>query len=117
MTASASASAISSRRALPSPGAWPPQSRRHHARRRQELRHRGTPYQANRAVAVLSKMFSWSGRRGERNPCIGLERFQEHKRRRYLSHAELKRLGDALSEAESQGSLSPFALAAIRLLI
>src|SRR4051794_747824 len=32
------------------------------------LKYRATPYQANRLVALLSKMFNWSGRRGDRNP-------------------------------------------------
>lgn len=61
---------------------------------------RSTPYQANRVLALLSKLFSWSGRRGERNPCIGIERYAEQKRRRYLSQAELARLGAALHDAE-----------------
>jgi hypothetical protein len=54
---------------------------------RLHLKFRATPYQANRLVALLSKMFNWSGRRGERNPCVGIERFAEQKRRRYLSSA------------------------------
>src|SRR5215218_3239384 len=63
------------------------------------LKYRVTPYQANRLLALLSKMFNWSGRRGERNPCVGVERFPEQKRRRYLSSAELARLGGALARA------------------
>ena len=51
---------------------------------RLHLKFRATPYQANRLVALLSKMFNWSGRRAERNPCTGVERFAEQKRRRYL---------------------------------
>jgi integrase len=78
---------------------------------------RATPYQANRLVALLSKMFNWSGRRGERNPCIGVERFAEERRRRYLSSAELARLGVALARAEEEHLTSPYAVAAVRLLM
>src|SRR5215217_4026251 len=84
---------------------------------RLHLKFRATPYQANRLVAVLSKMFNWSGRRGERNPCVGIERFAEERRRRYLSSAELARLGAALAQAEAQKLTSPHVIAAIRLLV
>ena len=84
---------------------------------RLHLKFRATPYQANRLVALLSKMFNWSGRRGERNPCVGIERFAEQKRRRYLSSAELARLGAALTRAEEEELTSPYVIAAIRLLV
>jgi integrase len=84
---------------------------------RLHLKFRATPYQANRLVALLSKMFNWSGRRGERNPCVGIERFAEQKRRRYLSSAELARLGAALAQIEDQKLTSPYVVAAIRLLV
>ena len=89
----------------------------HQEVRKLHVKHRATPYQANRTVALCSKMFSWSGRRGEANPCTGIERFAEHKRRRYLSASELKRLGEALRLAEERNLVSPFALGAIRLLL
>jgi integrase len=85
--------------------------------RKLHFKHRSTPYQANRIIAICSKMFSWSGRRGEANPCVGIERFAEEKRKRYLSASELKRLGGALREAEARNLISPFSLAAIRLLL
>jgi integrase len=84
---------------------------------RLHLKFRATPYQANRLVALLSKMFNWSGRRGERNPCLGIERFAEQKRRRYLSSAELARLGAALVRADEERLTSPYVIAAIRLLV
>jgi integrase len=84
---------------------------------RLHLKFRATPYQANRLLALLSKMFNWSGRRGERNPCIGVERFAEQKRRRYLSSAELAWLGAALIQAQEERLTSPYVVAAIRLLI
>lgn len=61
---------------------------------------RGAPYQANRAVAVLSKMFALSIKWGWRsdNPAKGIERNQETKRRRYLSAEELARLTESLAK-------------------
>jgi integrase len=60
----------------------------------------GSTYVANRCVAVLSKMFSlaikWQMRTD--NPCRGIERNPESKRKRYLSGDELKRLTAALAE-------------------
>ena len=57
------------------------------------------PYRANRAVAGLSKMLSlagkWEWRSGD-NPARGIERHAENKRERYLTPAEIARLGDAL---------------------
>jgi integrase len=57
------------------------------------------PTHANRAVALLSRMFSLAFRWGLRpdNPCRGIERNQEHKRHRYLSGPELARLTAALA--------------------
>ena len=60
----------------------------------------GSPYAANRCVAVLSKMFSLAVRWRMRsdNPCKGVEKNQEAKRKRYLSGDELVRLTKALAE-------------------
>lgn len=85
--------------------------------RQLHVEYRATPYQANRTLALLSKLFVWSGRRGERNPCIGVERFGEKKRRRYLSMVELQRLGATLDQFEREGGVSLYPLAAIRLLL
>jgi integrase len=82
---------------------------------------RGTPFQANRVVALLSKMLSLAERWGLRpdgsNPTRHVERFREKARQRYLSEAELARLGDALAESESMDLDSIEAVAAIRLLL
>lgn len=82
---------------------------------------RGTPYQANRAMSVLSKLFAWAERRGYRaglpNPCRGLERYREVGRERFLSAEELASLGDALRAMEAEGVIDPYAAAAIRLLV
>jgi integrase len=103
-----------------------------------------TPYEANRALAVISAVWNWAARRGEvafaDNPAKAIERYPEHGRERYLTSAELARLGGALNEGETIGllyavddskpaakhapkpdnrrtKLDPFAMAAIRLLI
>jgi integrase len=67
---------------------------------------RGRPYRANRVLALLSRMFSMAIRWHMRpdNPCKGVERNQEHKRRRYLSADELTRLIKALDEYGDQQS-------------
>jgi integrase len=64
------------------------------------------PYRANRCVALLSRMFSMAIRWGMRteNPCRGIERNPEHKRRRYLSAVELGRLTRALAAHQDQQS-------------
>lgn len=64
----------------------------------------GAPYAANRAVAVLSKMFSLALKWGWRdsNPCRGIEFNQEEKRERYLSGAELIALTEALAAHADQ---------------
>jgi integrase len=85
-------------------------SRLHHERR-------DTPYDANRALAVLSKMFTLAEKWGERadgsNPCRHIERYAERRRERMLSAGEFGRLADALNAS----SRSPYIVAAIKLLI
>jgi integrase len=80
-----------------------------------------TPYQANRVLAVLSKLFAWADRHGYRsglpNPCRGVERYREEGRERFLSAEELARLGDALRTMEAVGEIDAFAAAAIKLLV
>ena len=65
---------------------------------------RDHPYQANRVLALLSKMFSLSMRWGWRsdNPCKGVERFPEHRRERFLSPTEIQRLAAALNDHPSE---------------
>ncbi len=82
---------------------------------------RGTPRQANQAVAILRKMFNcaeiWKYRALSSNPCIHIEKNPESKRERFLRPEELQVLGEALLEAETEKTIPPPALAAIRLLI
>lgn len=65
---------------------------------------RDTPYQANRTLALMSKMFELSIRGGLRsdNPARGVGKFPEEKRDRWLSDEELGRLLSALSEHPNQ---------------
>jgi integrase len=81
----------------------------------------GKPYQANRVLALLSTLFNWAEKHGLRpdgsNPCRRVEKYREGRRERFLSQAELGRLGVALREAEKHKSCSPWVIAAIRLLL
>ncbi len=61
---------------------------------------KGTPYQANRTLSLLSKMFELSIKWGYRadNPARGVGKFHEEKRHRWLSDDELARLTAALAD-------------------
>jgi integrase len=78
-----------------------------------------TPYQANRVLALLSKMFSlaerWGVRPDHSNPCRHVQKFRERKRTRFLSGEELARLGAELAASEGRGLALP--VAAFRLLV
>lgn len=66
-----------------------------------------SPYQANRLLRVLSSLFSFAAKVHAVpigfNPCRGIERFPEDGRERYLTTAELTRIGEAIREAERVG--------------
>lgn len=83
--------------------------------------HRETPVEANRAVTLLSGIYTWAEDEGvvlrEGNPCRRIKKHPEHSRERYLSAQELARLGAALAKAESAESEPPAAILAIRLLL
>ena len=85
-------------------------SRFHHA-------FRSTPYQANRALSVLSKMLNlaevWGLRLDGSNPCRHIKRYKEKKRKRYLNGDELERLG--LAQLQSLWLLAILPLGHIRL--
>ncbi len=82
---------------------------------------REKPVQANRVLALVSKMLNlaetWGLRPLHSNPCPRIARFRESKRERFMSGAELRRLGEALSAVEQDGSEDPAAVLAIRLLL
>ena len=82
---------------------------------------RSRPVTANRLVAMLSSLFSWAERQGMRdrntNPTVGIEKFKEKSRERFLSPRELGRLGIALARAERKNTETEWVVAAIRLLM
>ena len=84
-----------------------------------------TPYEGNRQLALLSKVFTFAADELEwieraEHPVKGVQRFQESSRRRYLSEAEMARLGEALSKAEAgelDKGVTPYVVAMLRLLV
>lgn len=82
---------------------------------------RDRPAVANRTRALLSHMFTKAADFGivadGFNPARGVKKYKERKRERYLTAAELGRLGNALEESERARSEPPEAIATIRLLI
>ena len=103
-----------------------------------------TPTEANHVLALFRSIWNWASRREEvdktANPALGVDRYPEQGRERFLTSDELARLGAALAEGETDGliyevdeakpgskhapkpesrrvKLDPFAVAAIRLLI
>jgi integrase len=83
--------------------------------------HRAAPYQANRILCMLSKLFNlaevWGLRPDGSNPCRHVAKFPERRRERFLSAPELIRLGEILAAAEEDGTETPQVVAAFRLLI
>ena len=79
-----------------------------------------TPYEANRLMALCSKLFNlaeeWGLRPDSTNPTLHVQRFREQKRQRFLSGEELTRLGDALRVAAEEREPAS-AILALRLLI
>jgi integrase len=84
-----------------------------------DLRH--IPYDANRCLEIISKMFSlaemWGLRPEGTNPRKHIKKYPEEKRERFLSAAELRRVGEVLREMEDEGVELPSAIVAVRLLI
>lgn len=87
------------------------------------LHHRlqSTPRQANHVLSVLSKMFNlaevWGFRKDGTNPCRLIQRFEEAKRDRYLTDAEVAKLAGALAQMEEDRSEQDTIIAAIWLLL
>lgn len=79
------------------------------------------PYQANRTLGVLSKMFNlaeaWGIRPDGSNPCLHVKKYPEEKRERFLSPKEYAALGKALREIEEEGSETQSAINVVRLLM
>ena len=82
---------------------------------------RDKPNQANRVLENSSKMFSlaelWRLRRCGSNPCRFVRKCAMHKRERFQSESEFRRLGKILTEMEAERSVPVHATPAIRLLM
>lgn len=83
--------------------------------------HRNIPYQANRTLGVISKMFNlaevWGLRPDGSNPTRHIKKYPEEKKQRFLSPKEIGTLTRVLAEVEAEGSESPYTVAAFRLLL
>ena len=82
---------------------------------------RETPRAANRALLVLSKMFSLAEAWGQAppggNPCRFVLRYKEGRRERFLTEDEYRQVGAALRELEDEGKVPTRAAAALRLVM
>ena len=82
---------------------------------------RETPRAANRALMVLSKMYSlaeaWGLAPGGGNPCRFVLKYKEGRRERFLTDDEYRRVGRALCALEAEGPVPARAVAALRLLM
>ena len=80
-----------------------------------------TPAAANHAVRALSAMYRLAGEWGlapeGMNPCRAIAEYPVGRRERFLTEAELERLGRALDRVETEGRATASAVAAIRLLM
>ena len=78
-----------------------------------------TPRRANYAVAATSSMFSFAINRGLRtsggNPATNIKMYRECTRERFLSEAEMAAAAEAITQAERDGKVGPFAAAGLRL--
>lgn len=78
-----------------------------------------TPTRANRALALLSHMFTKARKWGTLppahvNPCRDVTRYKETKRERFLEVPELRRLGGVL---QAEAKVRPYAVAALRIIM
>lgn len=78
----------------------------------------GGKTQAARTIGMLGAILEFARRQGviTENPARGVHKFPDEKRRRFLSLDEIKRLGQAMREAEAEGE-NKTGLAAIRALL
>lgn len=78
------------------------------------------PYRANHVLAVVASMYSFGAKHSlvpeGFNPALGIERYPERRRERFLSSAELARLGEAFRRLELEGRHGS-GIAALRLLL
>ncbi len=80
-----------------------------------------TPYQANRTLGVLSKMFNlaeaWGMRPDGTNPSRHVKKYPEEKKERFLSPEEYADLWQVLEDVEQEGSEPSSVITALRLLM
>ena len=88
-----------------------------------ELHHtlRDKPAMANKVIDTLSRIYNAAEVKGliaeASNPCGLVVKNRERRRERFLTPDEFRRLGRALADATTCRRVSPYAVAAIRLLI
>ncbi|WP_324262715.1 tyrosine-type recombinase/integrase [Altererythrobacter sp. H2] len=79
-----------------------------------------TPYQANRTLALLSKLMNlagaWEWREGT-NPCRHISKFQERPRQRFLSVDEISSVQEATAKLLIQGKITVHAASILELLL
>ncbi len=82
---------------------------------------RDKPYQANRVLGVLSKMFNlaevWGLRPDGSNPTRHVQKYKERKRERFLSPEEIDRFWRTLDNAEKDGTETAHVVAAFKLFL
>jgi len=88
-----------------------------------ELHHnlRTKPYQANRVLGVISKMFNlaevWGLRPDGSNPTRHVQKYPERKRERFLSPEEIETLWSTLDHVVTRGEVTLHVAAAFKLLL
>lgn len=82
---------------------------------------RDKPYQANRVLGVLSKMFNlaevWGLRPDGSNPTRHVQKYKEHKRERYLDPEEIETLWNVLDQSVQDETETPHVAGAFKLLL
>jgi integrase len=76
-----------------------------------------TPRRANYTIATIKALLSFAVRHGLRtsNPAANIAPYRENRRERFLSEAEIGAAADAITQAEGDGAIGPFAAAGLRL--
>jgi len=78
-----------------------------------------TPRDANHALSTLKAMMNFAEDHGLRaagsNPCRKIERFPERRVQRFMNEEEIGRAFQAITSAETDGKIGPFAAAGLKL--
>jgi integrase len=79
----------------------------------------GGDAEANRALAILSSLMSWTARLKWRddNPCHGVARYKERTVNRYPTAAHLARIAEAMDELVEEGALNPYFAAGTKVMM